>query len=128
VSASPAQAARDLIDAYNARDIGALMALFTEDVVWHTSPGFLWPGPYRGRDAVRGLLEHWWQAWDTGRADGREEADAADGAMVSVDVHGRSAGSGEDLHVVLNWVFRVRDGGVYVVHSYESVEEARAAL
>jgi len=114
--------------AYNARNIDALLALFDEDVVWHTSPGFLWPGPYRGRDAVRGLFEHWWQGWDSGRVDIREEADDGDRAMVSADVHGRSAGSGEDLHVLLNWVVEMRDGRVSVVRSFESVEEARAAL
>lgn len=128
MSASPAQAVRDLIGAYNARDVDALLALFSEDVVWHTTPGFLWPGPYRGRDAVRGLIEHWWQAWDSGRADVREEADAGDRAMVSFDAHGRSAGSGEDVHVLLNLVLELRDGRVYLVHAHESAEEARAAL
>jgi ketosteroid isomerase-like protein len=97
-------------------------------VVWHTTAGFLWPGPYRGRDAVRGLFEHWWQGWDSGRADIREESDSADGAMVSADVHGRSAGSGEDVHVLLNLVLRVRDGRVYLVHAHDSAEEARAEL
>jgi ketosteroid isomerase-like protein len=128
VRADPAQAVRDLIDAYNARDIDALVSLFDDGVVWHTTPAFLWPGPYRGRDAVRELFEHWWQGWDTGHADIREESDSGDAAMVSADVHGRSAGSGEDVHVLLNLVLRVRDGHVYQVSAHESAEEARAAL
>jgi ketosteroid isomerase-like protein len=129
VSAGPAQAVRDLIAAYNARDIGAIMDLCADDLVWHTTPGFLWPGPYRGPDAVRGLLEHWWQAWDTGRADIRELDEDGDGALVSADVHGRSAGSGEDVHVLLNLVVRVHpDGRAHLVHAYDSVDEARAAL
>jgi ketosteroid isomerase-like protein len=129
VSASPAQAVRDLIDAYNARDLDALISLFADDVVWHTSPSFLWPGPYRGRDAVRSLFEHWWQGWSTGRVDIREEDDADGRAMLSADVHGRSAGSGEDVHVLLNWVVELRDDGrVALVRGFDSVEEARAAL
>ena len=59
---------RALLDAYNARDIDALLALFDERAEWHTSPGFLWPGPYRGRDAIRGLFEHWWQGWAKGQS------------------------------------------------------------
>jgi ketosteroid isomerase-like protein len=128
VSASPAQVVRDLVDAYNARDLDALVRLFADDVVWHTSPSFLWPGPYRGRDAVRSLFEHWWQGWSTGRVDIREEADAGDCAMLSADVHGRSAGSGEDVHVLLNWVVELRDGRVALVRGFDAVEEARAAL
>jgi ketosteroid isomerase-like protein len=116
------------MDAYNARDMDAMMAHFREDAVWHTTPGFLWPGPYRGRDAVRGLFEHWWQGWDTGHADARELEAHGDSVMVSADVHGRSAGDGSDVHVGLNWVFHVSGGLIDEVRSYESAEEARAAL
>jgi ketosteroid isomerase-like protein len=129
MAGDPSASARAVIHAYNARDLDALMALFHDDVVWHTTPGFLWPGPYRGRDALRGLFEHWWQGWDTGRADVRELLSVdGDTALLSADVHGRSAGSGEDVHVLLNWVLSVRDGRVHLVRSYESADEARAAL
>jgi ketosteroid isomerase-like protein len=124
----PSATVREVIDAYNGRDLDRLMALFHDEIVWHTTPGFLWPGPYRGSDAVRGLFEHWWQGWDTGRVDVRELSEDGDAAMLSADVHGRSAGSGEDVHVLLNWVLSVRDGRVYLVRSYESAEEAREAL
>jgi ketosteroid isomerase-like protein len=117
-----------VIDAYNARDLDRLMAQFGDGVVWHTTPGFLWPGPYRGRDAVRGLFDHWWQGWDTGRADPRESGVAGDRVFLSADIHGRSAGSGEDVHVLLNWVFHVRDGAIDVVQSFETPELAREAL
>jgi len=124
----PTDTVQAVIDANNARDLDGLLALFHDDVVWHTTPGFLWPGPYRGRDALRGLFEHWWQAWSTGRADAREVVEDGDAVMLSADFHGRSAGSGEDVHVLLHWVLSVRDGLVYLVRSYESDEEARAAL
>ena len=128
MASDPSATVREVIDAYNARDLDRLMALFHEEIVWHTTPGFLWPGPYRGSDAVRGLFEHWWQGWDTGRVDVRELNEDGDAAMLSADVHGRSAGSGEDVHVLLNWVLSVRDGRVYLVRSYESADEARATL
>jgi ketosteroid isomerase-like protein len=124
----PSATVSSLIDAYNARDLDDLMAHFHDDVVWHTTPGFLWPGPYRGAKAVRGLFEHWWQGWSTGRVDPRETEADGDAVMLSADVHGRSAGSGEDVHVLLNWVLHVRDGRVYLVRSYESANEARGDL
>jgi ketosteroid isomerase-like protein len=117
-----------VIDAYNARDMDAMLARFHPDVEWHTTPTFLWPGPYRGRDALRGLFEHWWQGWDSGYAELEEIVTGEDRAVVSADIHGRSAGDGLDVHVHLNWVFFVRDGLVNVVRSYETPEEARAAL
>jgi ketosteroid isomerase-like protein len=122
------EAVLGVIDAYNARDMDALLAQFHPDVEWHTTPGFLWPGPYRGSDALRGLFEHWWQGWDSGHAD-PEELEPRDGrAMLSADIHGRSAGSGLDVHVHLNWVMYVRDGLIHLVRSYESPDQARAAL
>jgi ketosteroid isomerase-like protein len=128
VTTGPSETVRAVIDAYNARDIDALTARFSEDVVWHTTPGFLWPGPYRGREAVRGLFAHWWQGWDTGSADATEFEVDGDRVMVSADVHGRSAGDGLDVHVQLNWVFYVRAELIELVRSFESPAEARAEL
>jgi ketosteroid isomerase-like protein len=116
------------MDAYNARDMDAMMARFRHDVIWHTTPGFLWPGPYRGRDAVRGLFEHWWQGWSTGSVEAAQFEAKGERVMVSADVHGRSAGDGSDLHVALNWVFYVREGLIELVRSFESPAEARAEL
>jgi ketosteroid isomerase-like protein len=128
VTVGSSETVRAVIDAYNARDMNAMMARFHEGVVWHTTPGFLWPGPYRGREAVRGLFEHWWQGWDTGHADTKDLVERGDSVMVSADVHGRSAGDGLDVHVALNWVFHVREGLIDLVRSYGSPEEARAGL
>jgi ketosteroid isomerase-like protein len=128
VSGHSAEIVRAVIDAYNQRDMDAMLARFDPDVVWHTTPGFLWPGSYRGREAVRGLFEHWWQGWDTGYADAEELVEADDRVRVSADVHGRSAGDGLDVHVELNWVFHVRDGLIDLVQSYPTADEARAAL
>jgi ketosteroid isomerase-like protein len=127
-SEAASEAVAAVIDAYNARDMDALIALFHPDVEWHTTPGFLWPGPYRGRDGLRGLFEHWWQGWDSGHADPEELVPGDGQAMLSAGIHGRSAGSGLDVHVHLNWVMHVRDGLIHLVRSYESPEEARAAL
>jgi ketosteroid isomerase-like protein len=128
VGAEPNDIVLAVIDAYNARDMDALLACFRPDVEWHTTPGFLWPGPYRGREALRELFEHWWQGWDRGHADPEQIVPAPDRVLVSADIHGRSAGDGLDVHVHLNWIFFVRDGLIHAVRSYESPEEARAAL
>jgi ketosteroid isomerase-like protein len=128
VTAGPSETVRAVIADYNARNIDAMMEHFREDVVWHTTPGFLWPGPYRGRDAVRGLFEHWWQGWSTGRVDPTEIEAAGDRVALSADVHGRTAGDGSDVHVKLNWVFYVRDGLIELVRSFETPAEARAEL
>ena len=128
MTAAPSETVRAVMDAYNARDMDAMMARFSCDVVWHTTEGFLWPGPYRGRDAVRGLFEHWWQGWDTGHADAKELVESDGRVMVAADVHGRSAGDGSDVHVALNWVFYVRGETIELVRSFETPAEARAEL
>lgn len=128
VTEDPTRAVLAMIDAYNARDIEALLAQFHSDAVWHTTPGFLWPGPYRGRDALRGLFSHWWQGWDSGHADARELEAAGDRARLSAHIQGRSAGSGEDVGLTLNWVFHLRDGLIDLVRSFETPAEAHAEL
>ena len=128
MNAEPSETVRAVIAAYNERDMDAMLARFDPNVVWHTTPGFLWPGPYRGREAVRGLFERWWQGWDTGYADAEEFVESNGAVMVSADVHGRSAGDGLDVHVQLNWVFHVSDGLIDLVRSYDSPDEARATL
>jgi ketosteroid isomerase-like protein len=128
VTGGPSEIVRAVLDAYNARDMDALLACFSSDVVWHTTPGFLWPGPYRGRGALRELFSHWWQGWSTAHADANEIAADGDRVMVSADAHGRSAGDGLDVHVALNWVLHTRDGVIDLVQSFDSAEEARAAL
>ena len=128
VTGGSSEIVRQVIDAYNARDMDALLGCFSEDVVWHTTPGFLWPGPYRGRAALGELFSHWWQGWSTARADASEIVQDGDRVMVSADAHGRSAGDGLDVHVALNWVFHVRDGCIDLVRSFDSADEARAAL
>jgi ketosteroid isomerase-like protein len=117
-----------MVEAYNARDIDALLAQFRPDAVWHTTPGFMWPGPYRGREALRELFAHWWQGWDTGHAEARELESAGDRALLSAHIHGRSAGSGEDVELTLNWVFHLRDGLIDLVRSFETPAEAHAEL
>jgi ketosteroid isomerase-like protein len=122
------QIVRALVDAYNGRDLEKLLAVFGERAEWHTTPGFLWPGPYRGREALRGLFEHWWQGWDRGHADVQELVLAGDRAMVHVDIHGRSAGDGLDVHVPLNWLLHVRGARIDLVRSFDTPAEAREAL
>jgi ketosteroid isomerase-like protein len=128
VTEDPTRAVIAMIEAYNARDIDALLDQFHPDAVWHTTPGFLWPGPYRGREALRGLFDHWWQGWNTGHAEPQKLVQTGDRAMLSAYIHGLSAGSGLDVEVTLNWVFHLRDGLIDVVHSYDTPAEAQAAL
>jgi ketosteroid isomerase-like protein len=48
--------------------------------------------------------------------------------VIVARIHGRSAGSGEDVEVHLHWLFHVRDGLIDLVRSFETTEEAKAAL
>ncbi len=128
MSDDPTAAVLAMNEAYNARDMDALLALFHPQVEWRTTPGFLWPGPYRGTEALRRLFAHWWQGWDTGRADHELVVPGEDEVMVAAHIHGRSAGTGDDVEVHLNWVLHLRDGLIDLVRSYETPEQARAAL
>ena len=118
----------ELLRAYNARDMEALLALFHPSAEWHTTPEFLWPGPYRGRIALRELFTHWFEGWEEGEAVAEETAEAGDVVMLCARMSGRSAGSGEPVELRLHWVLHVRSGLIDVVRSFHDCDEARAAL
>ena len=98
---------RSLYDAFNARDLDALVAAMTDDVDW---PNAWEGGRLNGRDAVR---EYWIRQWAqigprlelqaiTGRPDGRF---AVTVRQVVRSVSGESLGEGEVVHV-----YDLRDG------------------
>jgi ketosteroid isomerase-like protein len=73
---------REMVDAFDRRDLDALLALVRPDVEWDDTEG--WPGIrgiYRGRAGVR----EWWDAalevWDSVHAEVEEITEGSDGRV-----------------------------------------------
>lgn len=124
VNAEPVAVLGDLYEAFNRRDIEAVLATLTADVDW---PNVLEGTRAVGRDAVR---QYWLRRLEV--IDPRvEPVDlVAHGATLVVDVHqvvrdleGNVTRGGRVAHA-----YRFRDGFVQRMDVYVSVEEALAAL
>jgi hypothetical protein len=98
---------QSLYDAFNARDIDAVLAAMTEDVDW---PNAWEGGRLRGPDAVREYWTRQWAAIDP-RVDPVEIAPRADGRLavevrqVVRDLDGEVVAAGTVMHL-----YTLRDG------------------
>jgi ketosteroid isomerase-like protein len=118
---------RRLVEAWNRRDIEAVMSFFASDAVWDRP---LAPGDerLRGRTAIRGWLEESFRPYEEWAMEVEELLDLGKGVSFSVAVQkGRLVGSSGFLKTRLASVV-VRDGDLIVrIESYLDIDEARAA-
>jgi ketosteroid isomerase-like protein len=82
VSQENVQMARELIEAWNRRDIDALLAAAAPDVEWTPAgPAAVESSAYRGPDDIARGFESTWQGWDEFRLDESEIRDVGQSAL-----------------------------------------------
>jgi ketosteroid isomerase-like protein len=82
VSQENIQMARELIEAWNRRDIDALLAAAAPDVEWTPAgPAAVESSVYRGPDEIARGFESTWQGWDEFRLDESEIRDVGESAL-----------------------------------------------
>jgi ketosteroid isomerase-like protein len=118
------------IEAYNRRDLDAVLGGTTDDFVqdWSRTIG---PNPnvYRGRDEVRGFLESWWGAFDQAAIHVDEIIDAGDSVVVVFHARVRGRESGAEARgpgAVQVWT--VRGGLASSLTLYQGRDEALEAV
>jgi ketosteroid isomerase-like protein len=105
---------RQLVEAFNRRDLAALTQRFDPEIVWRPGgPAAVERSVYRGRDQVAGGFAATWETWDVFHLDESEVRDLGD----SVLWLGRARMRGDASHVEFDQEFAVRlhmDGGSFV--------------
>jgi uncharacterized protein (TIGR02246 family) len=117
---------RRLVDAWNRRDIEAVMSLFAPDAVWDRP---LAPGDeaLRGLTAIRGWLEESFRPYEEWDMEVQELRDLGNGVSFSVAVQkGRLVGSSGFIQARLASVVLRDDGLIVRIVSYLDPDEARA--
>jgi ketosteroid isomerase-like protein len=118
---------RGLVEAWNRRDIDAVMSFFAPNAVWDRP---LAPGDerLRGRTAIRGWLEESFRPYEEWEMEVEELLDLGKGVSFSVAVQkGRLVGSSGFVQTRLASAV-VRDGDLIArIVSYLDIDEARAA-
>jgi ketosteroid isomerase-like protein len=83
----------------------------------------------RGRDAMVGWIERWFEAWDEFRVDIDELTEARDDVVfAAITVHAHGAGSGIQVNQRFFHIFDLRNGKVSRQLEYVERGEAREAV
>jgi len=116
------------LEAFNDRDLDALMELYTEDVEWRLIGGFvdLMGSELSGRDAVRGFFSDWIENLG-GRAESETVLEAGDRVVQVLRLTSTGGASGAPATQRMGQVFSFRDGRACAVDNYWDADEALEA-
>ena len=120
---------RRLIDAYNARETEAFVALCDPEIEVHSV--FAAPGgaDYRGHDGVRQWHRDLEESWEAGvRVEPEAFFDLGEDTLMFGVLHARSRQSGVDAAMPAAQVARVRDGAIVYLKVYVHREDALGDL
>jgi ketosteroid isomerase-like protein len=119
---------RQLVDAFNRRDLAAMTRTFDPEIEWRPGgPAAVERAVYRGRDEVSSGFAGTWETWELFRLEESEVRDLGD----SVVWLGRAQMRGGASHVELDQEFAVhllmRDGKILRIHGFLTWHEALEA-
>ena len=119
---------RTYFDAVARGDIGALGALFSDELVWHQPGKGALSGTYSGKDALFGLLGSFME-----RSGGTFRIDEigkllANGDYVATTLHFHAKASGKDLSMSGIDVLRIEDGKIHEVWLFSEDQDAEDAF
>jgi ketosteroid isomerase-like protein len=128
MSAENVETVRRLVEAFNDRDLDALLAAIDPDAELQTLRAELEGRSYRGHEGMRRLLADFDQDWEYVRVEAEELRDAGDEVVVLGRLHARGRTSHIDLDVPMGFLWRFRDGkAVYGKTFSERADALRAA-
>ena len=118
---------RASIDAFNRRDIPALLELIDPGVVWVPLRAVLEGDVYRGHDGMRRFISDMDEDIEQMRVRFDEAFEIGANVVVHGAIVGKGRGSGMDLELPVAWVMHVRDGRVDFLCAYSERGDAMTA-
>jgi ketosteroid isomerase-like protein len=116
---------RRAIEAFNAHDVEAFIALCDPSVEANSVFAAVGDGVYRGHDGLRRFFSDAGDAWgDQIRGDGKAFFDLGEDTLAFYVLHGRGRQSGAEVTMPLAQVVRWRDGLVVYFKVYAHREDA----
>jgi ketosteroid isomerase-like protein len=117
-----------ILAAWNRADVDGFLSWFDPDCEVVFRPEVPEPGPFRGRDALRGWVEGFLSAWESYSAEIVEAGEPGE-TFVAVAVRLEGTGQGSDIAVEqTDWhVFEFREGRVLRWQNVSTREEALEA-
>jgi ketosteroid isomerase-like protein len=125
VAGDNVETVRRAFEAFDTRDIEALLALSDPDCEWLPFRAQLEGSVYRGHEGVRRFVADMDEDWSEFRIDPDEIRDLGDRVLVIGVVHALARGSGVRVENLAGFVLDVRDGRVARLVSYSDPGAAR---
>lgn len=118
---------RDVVAAFNRRDVPGLVEMVTDDFQWVTWTGAVQTTVYHGAE---GLASYFRDAdvWEVLNLEVREFRDLGDEVLVVGVFHARGGGSGVEIQAPYYSAFSIRGGKLARVLSFRTEAEALAAV
>jgi uncharacterized protein len=116
-------------EAFNRRDIEAVLAAFSPDARMATlTSSKLWGGAYQGHDGIREYFDSFAEVWDEMRLFPEEFRDLGDTVVVTGHWRSRGRGSGAEVETPSTWVFTIADGRITASRVFRDTDEALREL
>lgn len=128
MSRADVEIAKQVIDAFNRRDVDAIFECVNEDVEWFPAMT-LGGGPLRGREGIESYVREVSDTWKEYLVVEQDFRDlGGDQVLVLSRVEGRGAGSGGVVDAAMGQIFDFRDGKIARVRTYlDHIEALKAA-
>jgi ketosteroid isomerase-like protein len=106
-------------------DVDAVVALLSDDCVYHEDPYWLDRRTFEGREAVRGILNEYVEVWGT-RTQTVESAEQVGSVIVAaIRQQGETPQGGVPIDQVWTYVFRMDEGLISELWAFADEEEGR---
>jgi ketosteroid isomerase-like protein len=126
-----ADVVRASIDAFNRRDVPALLAHIDPDVEWVPLRAVLEGDVYRGHEGIRRFIADCDEDLEDMQVRMEDATQVGDFVVVNGAIEGRGRGSGNELDLSIGWLMHVTGGRVDYLRAYtdraEAMREAEAA-
>ncbi len=119
---------REVIGAFNRRDVGAFAALCTQHVEIVPVRASVEATIYQGPGAVDRFFTESDQAWDRLSVEANEIRDFGDTALALGTLSARGRSSGVEVEMQLGWVFEFDGGLIAAARTFPSYKEALEAV
>jgi ketosteroid isomerase-like protein len=114
-------------DAYNRRDVGAMVELTTSDFEWFTVMGAVEGEVFRGPEGIETYIRNLSDTWEELRVIAHELRDLGDCVLGLGRIEGQGRGSGVPVHGPLGIIVDVRGGKLSRLRSYRDHGDALRA-
>jgi ketosteroid isomerase-like protein len=121
------EVAKRVVDAFNGRDVDALLDLVTPDFEWFPAMGAIEGEVFRGREGIETYWGRLDEAWEDYRVVAGEYRDLGDRVLCFGGIVGRGRGSGAPVDTPFGILWDYRDGKVRRSRTYLDHGEALRA-